>query len=189
MNVEAFTEMIEYTVELSQKYGLAEEIEASGYYSTVDESLVGMDIYETMRYFEANSTPEFYGFMSSIVVDGKIIGDNEIINNDNLLPNEQMALIVLNNMMMDNYLITQARGNDGVSTMGWKPDAGFCRRLYNGLMGECDTQLLKNTFLTIFVGCLSGGMASTVAGAATALDYANCQGEATNSYMYCMELI
>lgn len=178
LNVDAFNEMIEYSIKFSQKYGLAEEIEASGYYSTVDDSLVGMDMYETMRYFEANSTPEFNELISRIIVDEKTIDNEEIIKNNKLLPNEQIALIMVNGMIKNDFAM-QTRG--GV--------ASDCRKAYEAKMKDCKYWLVAGSTLTLVSGAFSLGLLSSLFAVATTIDYSNCTDAATSSYMDCMELV
>ncbi len=177
-NATVYRELIEYAIELSKRYNIAETLRSSGYYKNADGIPEDLDFYEALRFIETNSTPEFYTLASEIIYEGKTISNDLIINNTNLLPNEQISLLVANK-------ITESFPDDVQS----RATAADCRAAYDTKMKTCNRWLIGSTIGTIAAAVASFGTLATVAGAATAIDYARCQGDATTIYMTCMEKI
>ncbi len=172
--MDVFNDMISYAVELSERYNLPEIVANSGFYSTpIDESLLHADFYEILHYFESNSTPEFYRYITNMLVDFESLNNDKIINSKTLLPNEQLALIMLNN-------VTGWAEN---STRGPMDD---CTNAYSAQMKECRKILYYGGGLTIFSAILSFGTLSTAFAVATGIDYAMCTDRATAQFMNCV---
>lgn len=166
--------MIEYASALSKKYSLTEIIQASDHYLNMNENLAEMDFYETMKYFEANSTSEFYTLISDMLVNDKPVDNNNIITNAGLLPNEQIALIMVNNTIKNNDLYTHTR-------------ATGCKEAYDTSMGTCRKWLYGSLAGSLVCAVFSFGTLSAVCAAAATIDYDRCSGAAMDTYMNCIE--
>lgn len=174
LNTEALNDMIAYATAVSEKYDLKAIVQASGHYSNIDETLAEMDFYEILKYFEDNSTPEFYAMIQGMIVDEKAIDNSSIINNSGLLPNEQMALIMVNNIMNSDLINLQTR-------------ASGCKETYDASMKTCKKWLYGTLAGSVACAVFSFGTLSAVCAAAAAVDYDRCSGAAMDTYMNCIE--
>lgn len=71
-NTTVYRELIEYAIELSKQYNVAEKLRSSGYYKDTDGISEDLDFYEALRFIETNSTPEFYTLVSEIIYEGNL---------------------------------------------------------------------------------------------------------------------
>lgn len=175
LNMDIFNDMISYAIELSEKYNLAEIVANSGYYSTpIDESMLHADFYEILYYFESNSTSEFYECIKNMLVDLKSLDNDKIVNSKTLLPNEQLALIMMNNSIEWAENTTRGPVDD-------------CRDAYNAHMKQCKKWLYIGSGLTIIFIPLPA--LSTAFGVGTAIDYALCTDRASTNLMDCLDML
>lgn len=175
-------EMIDAALDLSSKHDLEQVILASGYYSNLDQFRENLSVDRALEIMATNSTPEFYSMMMTLM-DGEILDDDLIINNTNLLPNEQVAIIMVNNLAknnMQNNLFTATRG---------APDLSFdCIGGYQKTMKVCDRWLYAGLGLTVAFAFIPGfQFFSPLFAAATAIDNSNCSTGAMVAYMECVE--
>ncbi len=173
--------MIDVALDLSAKYDIEETVRASGYYSDMDQYFVDSKIPPVDRgleIFATNSTPEFYNMMMNLTVEGQTIDDGLIIGNEQLLPGEQIAMIMINKIIDDanKYKMSQTRNSSP------------CTDNYDAKMRECKTWLGIGTGLTIATAIIPAlQFFSPLFAGATAVDYSNCSDAATSTWMRCME--
>ena len=177
LNRDAFENLIEYVNELGVKYDFQESIEVSGDYASIDESFAYMGYYETMEFLAKNSTPEFYNNVIHLINTDVPLENNKIINSTAMLPNERLALIVLNNSF--------GIGTDKVEQGLFKSSASGCVDTYNSAMGVCRNNLLIKAATTLVFTRIHP-LLGVAAGLATAIDHDTCTSQAFSALLSCL---
>lgn len=116
---------------------------------------------------------EFYNLMHDAFTNDNFVDDSAVINNVNLLPNEQMALIITNKFFNTNSNPLTRTDSD-------------CLKNYDAAMGKCWEQMLYGVGASVVFTALTGVGGAAMAGV-TALAYAECTGRAESAYKRCME--
>lgn len=177
INMEILERAIEKTAVLSKKYDIEKQILESGYYTKFDMNLSGSEIDANVMYnwINENSTDEFQKILYDMIMKEQAVDLDVIIDNVSLLPNEQIALVILNNMVGNDILNFQSRS------------LSDCRNQYDSTMGECKKWLYIGCGLTVVSAVASFGTLSTAFAVATTIDYERCSGSAMSTYMECVE--
>lgn len=177
INMDILERVIEKTAVLSEKYNIEKQILESGYYTKFDMDLSGSEIDANVMYncINENSTDEFQKILYDMIMKEQVVDLDVIIDNASLLPNEQIALVILNNMVRNDVLNFQSRS------------LSDCRSQYDSTMSGCKKWLYIGCGLTVVSAVTSFGTLSTAFAVATTIDYERCSGSAMSTYMECVE--
>ncbi len=178
-SLDALKGVAEKAIVLSEKYDIDKKVIESGFYTKANMDLSDFEINEDVMYnfIKENSTDEFQKLLYDMVMEEQVVDMETIINNPFLLPNEQISLVILNNVIGNNSLSSRT------------VSLSDCRNEYNDYMSVCTKWLYVGTGLTVATAVMSFGTVSTLFAVATTLDYEHCSSGAMDAYMKCVESV
>lgn len=176
LNEDAMDLMITDAANLSTTYDLENKIAKTNYYTNLEKDTENNgDVYDWFELINNNSTDMFQAMIYEMVIEEKQIPINNIINNNSLLPNEQIALTILTNIIKNDIALETKAVNS-------------CRGQYNAHMKECKKWLYIGSGLTLASAVFSFGTLSALFAFATTVDYSNCSDSATEEFLNCLSI-
>jgi hypothetical protein len=176
VNEDELNWMLDLAGNMSAKYGLVDEIGASDYYEYIrefnpsKEEFGAMSAEEIIKLLEMNATPQCVSLLMEIVEEEQCIDNSVIIRNDDLLPNEQVGLVLINNIVNQPQV-------DQLTTRS-------CLEAYNAGMSGCRKRLVYKMALSVVCTAVNGFLGAVMAGA-TAIDHDTCTSNVMAAYMAC----